>query len=145
MKKLFTVLLMCLLAFIASSCTNSNLQGNNIPVLATPEVRVIEAGSGIFSRESVPVPEGWRSASRLFPGRGRAYVSFLDMSAAGYGLFELDAASGELRELPIPIDGDVTEGCILSDGGVAFVCGSRLIREYAADGALRREIGLAER
>ncbi len=144
MKKIISFALSIILILITSACGMALEAETEGPPAATPEVRVIEAGSGIFSRESVPVPEGWRSASRLFPGRGRAYVSFLDMSAAGYGLFELDAASGELRELPIPIDGDVTEGCILSDGGVAFVCGSRLIREYAADGALRREIGLAE-
>ena len=86
MKRVFVFILALL---VLSGCgTDTEPE----PASAVSEVRVIEAGSGIFSRESVPVPEGWRSASRLFPGRGRAYVSFLDMSAAGYGRRERRAA-----------------------------------------------------
>ena len=71
MRKLTAMLI--LLALLSGCGAGPVENTQTAPPAATPEVRVIEAGSGIFGREEMPMPEGYTSCSPYAEGRDRAF------------------------------------------------------------------------
>ena len=144
MRKLTAMLI--LLALLSGCGAGPVENTQTAPPAATPEVRVIEAGSGIFGREEMPMPEGYTSCSPYAEGRDRAFFK-LTGSGVEDIICEYDAETGRFRRTPFPCEPDaLINSSVITPGGGLVSCvflhgedyslSDYFMREYDSGGCL---------
>lgn len=151
MRKLTAILI--LLALLSGCGAGPVENTQTAPPAATPEVRVIEAGSGIFGREEMPMPEGYTSCSPYAEGRDRAFFK-LTGSGVEDIICEYDAETGGFRRTPFPCEPDalINSSVITPEGGLVscvflhgedYSLSDYFMREYDSGGRLIHDVDLA--
>lgn len=151
MRKLTAMLI--LLALLSGCGAGPVENTQTAPPAATPEVRVIEAGSGIFGREEMPMPEGYTSCSPYAEGRDRAFFK-LTGSGVEDIICEYDAETGRFRRTPFPCEPDaLINSSVITPGGGLVSCvflhgedyslSDYFMREYDSGGRLIHDVDLA--
>lgn len=151
MRKLTAMLI--LLALLSGCGAGPVENTQTAPPAATPELRVIEAGSGIFGREEIPMPEGYTSCSPYAEGRDRAFFK-LTGSGVEDIICEYDAETGRFRRTPFPCEPDalINSSVITPEGGLVscvflhgedYSLSDYFMREYDSGGRLIHDVDLA--
>lgn len=151
MRKLTAMLI--LLALLSGCGAGPVENTQTAPPAATPEARVIEAGSGIFGREEMPMPEGYTSCSPYAEGRDRAFFK-LTGSGVEDIICEYDAETGGFRRTPFPWEPDalINSSVITPEGGLVscvflhgedYSLSDYFMREYDSGGRLIHDVDLA--
>lgn len=152
MKKIISFALSIILILITSACGMAPEAETEGPPAATPEVRVVEEGSGIYAQEQIPLPEPYSACKVLAAGREDVYLLMENYDDYSTAIFRLDPET----ELPVPTPLEYDENTfrdsqVTPEHGLAFSTwrlyddgtSEYFIREYDANYELTHEVSLA--
>lgn len=152
MKKIISFALSIILILITSACGMALEAETEGPPAATPEVRVVEEGSGIYAQEQIPLPEPYSGCSVLAAGREDVYLLMENYDDYSTAIFRLDPET----ELPVPTSLEYDENTLRNsqvtpEHGLAFMIWRQyddgtsefVVREYDANYELAHEVSLA--